>query len=203
MSSPLSPQFYLIRPESKQTPTSGKVTYSIVPLIPADQLPEWLEIVGVPRTLHHQQASRMSSVGIVPRDAGFYDVQFMGSDVTHPLPPSFSWAEATPSAPVPVMSEAEEDPLSSSSIHPPDDENDPWPSPVSGVIPSAEEPSVQDQGEDNMTTDYSPPPSPSIHTDAKGFHDTVPTQSASSTPLPDFRGEGRGWVTSEPMNCTS
>lgn len=198
--SSLFPQFYVIRPERKQTTTSGNVTYSIVPLIPADQLPEWLDIVGVPKTLHHHQASKMTSVGIVPRDAGFYSVQIMGSDPSVSQPPSFSWAEAAPFAHVPIMGGDEHDPSSSSSIHTPSNEIDhkermkthrdeygPWPLPLSNLVPQAEERSVQYQGEDDMPTGYSPSTLPSIHLDAISSHDTVPTHSTSSTPLPDSR----------------
>ena len=211
MSSTLFPQFYLIRPESKQTATSDKVTYSIVPLIPADQLPERLEIVGVPRTLHHQQASKMSSVGIIPRDVGFYDVQITGSSSP---PPNFSWAGPAPFAPVPITTEPEHDTSTSSSIHSQSDEihreerakalwniqhattraghrNDhgSWSLAVSDLVPSAEDRSVQDQDEDDMTTCDSLPSSPPIHMDATGSNDTITTQSTGSAPMPDSAEE--------------
>lgn len=39
-----------------------------VPLIPVDQLPDWLVIVGVPRVLRQDDVADMHSVGVVPFD---------------------------------------------------------------------------------------------------------------------------------------
>ncbi|EMT61808.1 hypothetical protein FOC4_g10014878 [Fusarium odoratissimum] len=48
----IKPQFFLVRPGAEQITPNGQVLSqpaTAVPLIPADLLPEWIEVIGAPR----------------------------------------------------------------------------------------------------------------------------------------------------------
>ncbi|KAL8281902.1 hypothetical protein RB597_009566 [Gaeumannomyces tritici] len=60
-------QFFLTRPGAVQTSKSRVRHGTNVPLIPVDQLPEWLHIVDVPRVLSDQHAAGLTSVGLACR----------------------------------------------------------------------------------------------------------------------------------------
>jgi hypothetical protein len=69
----LSPHIlhFLVRPgPTEQTPTGPCATTGpLVPLIPVDLLPEWLEIKGVPRSLELGQTENMTNLGAFHRPA--------------------------------------------------------------------------------------------------------------------------------------
>src|SRR6478609_11757622 len=59
-------RFFIVRPEvTTQTPTGAahKQLGPIVPLIPADELPDWLDIVDAPRELTVEQTVTLSNLG--------------------------------------------------------------------------------------------------------------------------------------------
>ena len=62
------PMCYVERPGVTLHTASGTVVRPgpKIPLIPVDQLPEWVEVVGVPSKLSCQQAESLTSVGIIP-----------------------------------------------------------------------------------------------------------------------------------------
>ncbi|KAI8632237.1 hypothetical protein F5Y19DRAFT_355953 [Xylariaceae sp. FL1651] len=64
------PPYYVERPGITNHTASGTVIISgaKVPVIPVDQLPSWVDILGVPRELSHEQAAGLSSLGITPKD---------------------------------------------------------------------------------------------------------------------------------------
>ncbi|KAI1803358.1 hypothetical protein F4811DRAFT_572170 [Daldinia bambusicola] len=70
------PHYFIVRPGSTKITASGTVTTPgpIVPLIAVDQLPEWLELSGVPRELSVEQTVGLRNLGTVPRHPGFYNV---------------------------------------------------------------------------------------------------------------------------------
>ncbi|KAL8365998.1 hypothetical protein RB595_004670 [Gaeumannomyces hyphopodioides] len=57
-------QFFLTRPGTVHTSNSRVRHGTNVPLIPVDQLPEWLHIVEVPRVLSDQHAAGLTNVGL-------------------------------------------------------------------------------------------------------------------------------------------
>ncbi|KFH48139.1 hypothetical protein ACRE_010630 [Hapsidospora chrysogenum ATCC 11550] len=69
------PQFFIVRPHlraqrgSSASDDTVDVTYgsTIVPLIPVDLLPDWIEIQGVPRQLGLEQTVGMTNLGSFPR----------------------------------------------------------------------------------------------------------------------------------------
>ncbi|KAI6477280.1 hypothetical protein MCOR17_000608 [Pyricularia oryzae] len=65
-------QYYLVRPASKMQTASGyvRIPESKVPMIPVDILPEWIEIVGLPRSLRDDHAVGLTSLGHIeqPQD---------------------------------------------------------------------------------------------------------------------------------------
>ncbi|KAK3329303.1 hypothetical protein B0H66DRAFT_610095 [Apodospora peruviana] len=84
------PQLFVVRPEVKDPIDKTLLMPStIVPLIPVDELPDWFEIVSVPRVLSIEQTGGMYNVGTAKK-TGTYDVQTVNSKL--PGPPSFSWA---------------------------------------------------------------------------------------------------------------
>ncbi|KAI2636148.1 hypothetical protein GGS21DRAFT_543055 [Xylaria nigripes] len=79
-SSAHTPLYYVERPELTHHTASGPINTpgSRVPLIPIDELPEWIEILGIPRQLTDEQILEMSSLGNVPRGKP-YEVQIIPS----------------------------------------------------------------------------------------------------------------------------
>lgn len=71
------PTHFLVRPDVRRQTVSGVAIEpgSIVPLIAVDQLPAWLEIVGIPRQLTVEQTVGLSNLGIVTRGSTKYDVK--------------------------------------------------------------------------------------------------------------------------------
>ncbi|KAI1190076.1 hypothetical protein F5B17DRAFT_427887 [Nemania serpens] len=61
--------YYIQRPATTYHTASGTVTRPgpSVPLIAVDQLPPWVDVVGIPRELSHEQAMNLYSLGIVPK----------------------------------------------------------------------------------------------------------------------------------------
>lgn len=70
------PQYFIVRPDVTKHTASGRVTTKgpMVPLIPMDQLPSWLEIVGVPRELDIEQMRGLKNLGEAPGDFSWYEV---------------------------------------------------------------------------------------------------------------------------------
>lgn len=70
------PQHFIIRPGEKSQTTVGSVIHpgELVPLIPLDQIPEWVEIVDVPRFLRPSDVANMYGLGTVAK-TGMYDVK--------------------------------------------------------------------------------------------------------------------------------
>jgi hypothetical protein len=68
---------FIVRPEVvKRLPTGLAVEQSLVPLIPLDELPEWLDIVGVPRSLAPEQTTGLSNLGCYERQ-GIHDAEII------------------------------------------------------------------------------------------------------------------------------
>ncbi|RTE70470.1 hypothetical protein BHE90_015137 [Fusarium euwallaceae] len=73
------PLFFLVRPGLEQITPNGQVLVhpgTAVPLIPTDMLPEWLEIIGVPRYLSQEQTEDMINLGPFHAEAGTYQLKF-------------------------------------------------------------------------------------------------------------------------------
>lgn len=70
-------QYFLVRPGiTTQTDTETVVTLgALVPLIPVDQLPEWIEVIGVPRELSAEQTAGLSNLGIVAKGNGAFKLR--------------------------------------------------------------------------------------------------------------------------------
>ncbi|KAI0136679.1 hypothetical protein BJ170DRAFT_589646 [Xylariales sp. AK1849] len=73
------PQYFLVRPDTTKHTASGTVTTkgAIVPLIPIDQLPGWLDIVGIPRELSVEQTRGLAhgNLGTVVKDPDYYEIR--------------------------------------------------------------------------------------------------------------------------------
>lgn len=69
-------QFFLTRPGRIHTSTSTSRVHhgTHVPLIPVDQLPEWLHIVDVPRVLSDQHVAGLTHVGFVSQPQEAFEV---------------------------------------------------------------------------------------------------------------------------------
>ncbi|KAI2462825.1 hypothetical protein F4781DRAFT_168184 [Annulohypoxylon bovei var. microspora] len=74
------PQHFIVRPGVTKHTASGAVTVPgpIVPLVAVDQLPEWLDLFGVPRELSLEQTVGLSNLGAAPRSPEFYTVYMHG-----------------------------------------------------------------------------------------------------------------------------
>ncbi|KAF4345609.1 transcription factor [Fusarium beomiforme] len=75
----IKPQFFLIRPGAEQITPNGRVISqpaTAVPLIPADLLPEWLEVIGAPRSLSPDETKDMRNVGVIHAELGTYKLRF-------------------------------------------------------------------------------------------------------------------------------
>lgn len=68
---------FIVRPEVvRRLPTGLTVEQSLVPLIPLDELPEWFEITGVPRSLAPEQTAGLSNLGCYERQ-GVHGVEIV------------------------------------------------------------------------------------------------------------------------------
>ncbi|KAI1446749.1 hypothetical protein F5Y02DRAFT_56552 [Annulohypoxylon stygium] len=76
------PQHFIVRPSVTKHTANSTVTIPgpIVPLIAVDQLPEWLDLFGVPRELSLEQTVGLSNLGTVVRSPEFYEV-YMHTDL--------------------------------------------------------------------------------------------------------------------------
>ncbi|RYP81304.1 hypothetical protein DL769_002033 [Monosporascus sp. CRB-8-3] len=74
------PRHFLVRPGTVKHTASGAVTIPgpMVPLLPVDQLPEWMDVLGVPRELAVEQTAGLVNLGTVARGPApfFYEVYF-------------------------------------------------------------------------------------------------------------------------------
>ncbi|RGP74349.1 transcription factor [Fusarium longipes] len=73
------PEFFLIRPGAEKITPTGRVIVqpaTAVPLIPVDLLPEWVEVVGVPRSLSAEETKDMGNLGVVHEEQHTYRLQF-------------------------------------------------------------------------------------------------------------------------------
>lgn len=75
------PQYFLVRPGETRHTASGIITKPgpIVPLVAVDQLPEWLDLLGVPRELGVEQTVGLTNLGTVARNPEFYQVYIHSS----------------------------------------------------------------------------------------------------------------------------
>lgn len=107
-------RFFIVRPEvATQTPTGAphKQLGPIVPLIPADELPDWLDVVGAPRELSVEQTMSLSNLGTVAKNDEPFPVRIAYSalDLSRPQQPQQqlpgatidSWADEIPDIPPP------------------------------------------------------------------------------------------------------
>lgn len=68
---------FIMRPEVvRRLPTGLAVEQSLVPLVALDELPEWLDVLGVPRSLAPEQAAGLSNLGCYERQ-GVHDVEIV------------------------------------------------------------------------------------------------------------------------------
>ncbi|KAH8883994.1 hypothetical protein GQ53DRAFT_830190 [Thozetella sp. PMI_491] len=69
------PLYFIVRPDTKRLTDNGlKVSLGpLVPLIAVDELPDWCEIIGVPRELKVEETLGLYNLGAVPKD-GVYSV---------------------------------------------------------------------------------------------------------------------------------
>ncbi|KAI0175580.1 hypothetical protein GGR52DRAFT_589347 [Hypoxylon sp. FL1284] len=70
------PQYFLVRPNITRYTASGAVTTPgpIVPLVAVDQLPEGLNLVGIPRELRLEQTIGLTNLGTVDRNPEYHQV---------------------------------------------------------------------------------------------------------------------------------
>lgn len=75
------PRHFLVRPTTTHHTANGRVTEpgTLVPLVPMDQLPAWIDIVGVPRALSAEQAAAagLVNLGVVARGPEVYEVRLL------------------------------------------------------------------------------------------------------------------------------
>ncbi|KAK0731287.1 hypothetical protein B0H67DRAFT_639697 [Lasiosphaeris hirsuta] len=74
------PRFFLARPSVTRQGPSGIIHDEpgpIVPLVPLDELPHWIEIVGVPRELTVEDTAGMLNLGTVAKSEAAYAVRIM------------------------------------------------------------------------------------------------------------------------------
>ncbi|KAF3055700.1 hypothetical protein GL218_07179 [Daldinia childiae] len=76
------PHYFIVRPGTTKHTASGTVTTPgpIVPLIAVDQLPEWLDLFGIPRELSVEQTVGLRNLGTAIRNPKFYQV-YMHNDL--------------------------------------------------------------------------------------------------------------------------
>ncbi|KAI1390268.1 uncharacterized protein F4822DRAFT_231081 [Hypoxylon trugodes] len=85
------PHHFIVRPGVTRHTASGTVTAPgpIVPLVPVDQLPEWVGIIGVPRELGLEQTVGLTNLGTVVRNPDYYQVYMHNSlQQAPPAPPA-------------------------------------------------------------------------------------------------------------------
>ncbi|KAH7197004.1 uncharacterized protein B0J16DRAFT_10927 [Fusarium flagelliforme] len=73
------PQFFLIRPGAEKITPTGQIIAqpaTAVPLIPADLLPGWVDVVGVPRSLSPDETKDMGNLGVVHAEQHIYKLRF-------------------------------------------------------------------------------------------------------------------------------
>ncbi|EAQ93572.1 hypothetical protein CHGG_01807 [Chaetomium globosum CBS 148.51] len=74
------PRFFIVRPDTKRVDADGK-TYiipgPIVPLVAADELPEWLDIPSAPRNLSIEQTVNLCNLGIASKSKDPYAVKII------------------------------------------------------------------------------------------------------------------------------
>ena len=79
------PNFFIVRPDTKQTTADGTVHIvpgPIVPLVAVDELPEWFRIVEVPRELAVEQTVGLCNLGTASKGKDTYTVK-----IIHQAPP--------------------------------------------------------------------------------------------------------------------
>ncbi|KAF4124060.1 Conserved hypothetical, protein [Geosmithia morbida] len=81
----LGPQFFIIRRHEMQTispdgQTICEQTHTIVPLIPVDLLPEWVEVCSVPRRLDLEDTTGMTNLGTFDAAEQVLGLQSISSD---------------------------------------------------------------------------------------------------------------------------
>ncbi|KAF5662992.1 transcription factor [Fusarium denticulatum] len=75
----IKPQFFLVRPGAEQITPNGQVLSqpaTAVPLIPADLLPEWIEVIGAPRSLSPEETRDMGNLGVIHAELDTYKLRF-------------------------------------------------------------------------------------------------------------------------------
>ncbi|CEI64080.1 hypothetical protein FVEN_g10840 [Fusarium venenatum] len=73
------PQFFLIRPGAEEITPTGQIVAqpaTAVPLIPADLLPDWVEVVGVPRSLSEDETKDIGNLGVIHAEQYTYKLRF-------------------------------------------------------------------------------------------------------------------------------
>ncbi|KAK3903042.1 hypothetical protein C8A05DRAFT_33247 [Staphylotrichum tortipilum] len=129
------PRFFLVRPARKQFSdgTSHIVPGPIVPLIAVDELPEWLDIVSVPRELTVEQTIGLGNLGTASRSDGGYAVKIIHQATpTRPRPATVEDADSPKENTTATAARAAPDPTSSVSAP-----NSPTPATSSGAIAHA------------------------------------------------------------------
>lgn len=84
----LQPRFFIVRLDGKRSVTDGKddnLPGPIVPLIAVDELPKWLDLVGVPRELAVEQTVGLYNLGAASKSKGTYGVK-----INHQATPAHS-----------------------------------------------------------------------------------------------------------------
>ncbi|KAF7546203.1 hypothetical protein G7Z17_g8603 [Cylindrodendrum hubeiense] len=77
---PPRPLFFLVRPGLERFTSTGELIVqpgTIVPLIPIDLLPEWLDICGIPRNLQPEDTVGMTNLGSFHAEANVYRLKFI------------------------------------------------------------------------------------------------------------------------------
>lgn len=72
------PHFFIVRPDVNRRTSQGQVHTipgAIVPLIPVDELPDCIDIIGVPRELSAEQTVGLCNLGTVSKSNGSYAVK--------------------------------------------------------------------------------------------------------------------------------
>lgn len=194
-------RFFIVRPEvATQTLTGAahKQLGPIVPLIPADELPDWLNIVGAPRELSVEQTMSLSNLGTVAKNDEPFAVHITYSALDFPqqqqpqLPGATigSWADDIPGTPPPQAP-----------VHPADKMKAPWTTEprhgLSSSIHNRPDGSPTSTASTKTTTTthpyHTPPPSPPTAapvpvlagpSPAAHHHHQLPTSAPAPAPSP-------------------
>ncbi|KAG8674479.1 hypothetical protein FPOAC2_00502 [Fusarium poae] len=73
------PQFFLVRPGAEEITPTGQIIAqpaTAVPLIPADLLPDWVEVIGVSRSLSEDETKDMGNLGVIHAEQYTYKLRF-------------------------------------------------------------------------------------------------------------------------------